>query len=108
MGENDFRAKTASIFISAAAYIRRYGWQQKGMGIYGQSRCSMGALASAQPGKWDEPVSELAFSALSQELHGISLTQFNHQVCDGESVAQLYERVAAKLIKNGHRLQSVN
>jgi hypothetical protein len=64
----------------------------------GKPRCSMGALASAYPRhKWSERLSRLMYAELYKELDGISLTEFNHQHQSGEKVAQLYERVAAKL-----------
>ena len=98
MSEKKLISNAAGIFLKAAAYIRQYGWQVEGMGTYGQPRCSMGALASAyQQQRWDKRLSQLMYQTLYKELHGISLTQFNHQYKDGEKVAQLYERVAAKL-----------
>src|SRR5947207_1596085 len=91
-------SQAAQIFLKAAAYIRKYGWQKEGMGKHGQPRCSMGALASAYPQpKWDEDLSDLVYRALYQELSGASLTQFNYQFERGEKVAQLYELVAEKL-----------
>ncbi|HEX5744564.1 MAG TPA: hypothetical protein VFX84_03910 [Candidatus Saccharimonadales bacterium] len=110
MNEVDLRAQGATIFLRAASYIRRYGWQEKGMGIYGQPRCSMGALASAQPGRWDSRLASLTYDTLKQELHGLSLTQFNHRTQSGEAVAKLYEQVAETLARTGPRphLQSVN
>jgi hypothetical protein len=35
----------ARIFLKAADYIRKYGWQKEGMGEYWAPRCSMGAFA---------------------------------------------------------------
>jgi len=97
MEKTGIKAQAAQIFLNAAAYIRIYGWQKTGMGLYGQPRCSMGALASAQGGKWDQDVSSLMYSKLHEELDGISLTQFNYRYNDGEKVARLFESVAAKL-----------
>jgi hypothetical protein len=97
MNERESRLQAASIFRRAAAYIRRYGWQERGMSRHGQPRCSMGALESAQPGKWDPGVSELMYSTLTEELRGLSLTQFNHRKRSGEAVARLYERAATSL-----------
>lgn len=92
------RPQAAVIFRRAAAYIRRYGWQEKGMGLHGQPRCSMGALASAHhTSKWNDHLSALMYSALKTELHGLSLTQFNHRTGSGEAVARLFERTAAHL-----------
>lgn len=110
MGETELRAQGATIFRKAAAYIRRYGWQEKGMGLYGQPRCSMGALASAQSGRWDPRLASLMYDTLKTELRGISLTQFNHRTQSGEAVAKLFERVADTLSGTAKRphLQSVN
>ncbi|HYH36205.1 MAG TPA: hypothetical protein VD706_01765, partial [Candidatus Saccharimonadales bacterium] len=91
------RTQAARIFLDAAAYIHAYGWRRSGMGIHGQPRCSMGALASAHPHQtWDEALSVLMYEKLKEELDGISLTQFNHRY-GGEAVARLFERLAAKL-----------
>jgi hypothetical protein len=98
MSENSIRVQAAMIFLRAASYIRTYGWQKTGMGLYGQPRCSMGALASAShEQKWDEDLSSLMYSELREQLDGISLTQFNYRHNDGEKVARLFESVAAKL-----------
>jgi hypothetical protein len=97
MNDYGVQEQAATIFIKAAQYIREYGWQVEGMSIDGQPRCSMGALASARPGRWDEDLAELMYSTLYDELNGISLTQFNHKYKSGEKVARLYERVATKL-----------
>jgi len=97
MKETRLRVQAAGIFLKAAAYIRTYGWQRSGMGLYGQPRCSMGALASAHiERKWDGELSDLMYKELREELHGISLTQFNYRH-DGEQVARLFERVARRL-----------
>jgi len=91
------RLQAARIFLDAAAYIHAYGWRRAGMGVYGQPRCSMGALASAHPHQtWDSELSALMYQKLNEELDGISLTQFNHRY-GGEAVARLFERAAAKL-----------
>lgn len=90
--------KASAIFLKAAVYIRQYGWQEEGMSCHGQPRCSMGALASAYPvRKWDKNLAALIYEALYKELNGISLTQFNHKVKDGDKVARLFEKVAANL-----------
>ncbi len=96
MKDTGSRTRAADILLRAAAYIRQYGWQKTGMGLYGQPRCSMGALASAQGGKWDQDVSSLMYSELREELDGISLTQFNYSH-DGEQVARLFEDIAFRL-----------
>lgn len=98
----------ARIFMDAAAYIRTYGWQKTGMGIYGQPRCSMGALASAHSEqKWDQDLSALMYRELKAELRGLSLTQFNYRYEDGEKVALLFETVAAKLLRTEVRHQAI-
>lgn len=98
MSEVEVRTQAAATFRKAAAYIRRHGWQEKGMSLHGQPRCSMGALASAHPEPaWDSQMAGLMYDTLKEELRGLSLTQFNHRVRSGEPVARLYERVAAKL-----------
>jgi hypothetical protein len=103
MSEQGLRKQAARIFLRAADYIRQYGWQEEGMGEYGRPRCSVGALDSAKPrGEWDPKVSELAYKTLNQELKGLSLTQYNHKVHDGEKVARLFERTARKLNKQVH------
>lgn len=98
MKEAGVRAQAAQIFLNAAAYIRSYGWQKTGMGLYGQPRCSMGALASAHyEQEWNQNLSALMYRELGKELNGISLTQFNYRHNDGETVARLFESVAIKL-----------
>jgi len=88
----------ANIFLKAAGYIRKYGWQKSGMSVHGKPRCSMGALASAyQKEKWDDDLAYLMYKSLYDELDGISLTQFNEQVRSVLEVALLFERVASKL-----------
>ncbi len=107
MSEREIRVQTAVILRKAAVYIRTYGWQEEGMGQHGQPRCSMGALDSALPrGSWSARVAILMYHSLNRELHGLSLTQFNHRMQNGEAVARLYERTANKLAQPGH-LQSV-
>lgn len=102
MSEVEVKKEAANIFLKAANYIRKYGWQEKGMGEYGKPRCSMGALASANPKpKWDKDMASLMYKALYKELKGMSLTQFNHKYKNGEKVARLYEQVAKSL--NGNR-----
>ena len=89
----------AEIFQRAASYIRTYGWQVSGMSEDGKPRCSMGALESASPTvKWDEQLSSLMYNTLYHELGGETLTEFNHRVQNGESVAKLFEHVAHVLL----------
>jgi hypothetical protein len=99
MEEDDVVAlRAADIFIKAASYIRRYGWQVTGMSQHGKPRCSMGALASACSDKvWDKHLSQVMYQVLYDELGGIGLTEFNYKHHDGEKVAQLFERVAMRL-----------
>lgn len=102
MANNKTALQAAQIFLKAAAYIRKYGWQEEGMGEYGQPRCSMGALDSACPrGDWDHNVANLMYQSLNDELKGESLTAFNHKFQSGEKVSELYERVARKLTYAG-------
>lgn len=96
---NNIRIKVAKIFLAAAKYIRQYGWQVSGMGTHGGPRCSMGALASANPEpRWDKELAVLMYRILYQKLKGESLTQFNKRVKNGESVAVLFEQVACSLL----------
>ena len=100
MNESVARELAADIFRKAATYIRTYGWQVSGMSEHGKPRCSMGALASVGPvGEWDEGLAELMYRELYDELGGIGLTEFNHRYKNGEMVAQLFERVAARLLQ---------
>jgi hypothetical protein len=102
MRRSQIQSQAAELFLKAAAYIRQYGWQEEGMGEYGQPRCSMGALDSACPrGEWQPEVAEVMFEELNHELHGMSLTQYNHKFHDGEKVAQLYEQAAQDLKRGG-------
>jgi hypothetical protein len=95
---DELRDQASQIFLSAAKYIRVYGWQVNGMGDHGKARCSMGALASANlEKKWDKSLAELMYAALYSELNGLSLTQFNYKYKDGEKVAQLFERTATSM-----------
>lgn len=90
--------EAAAILFRAAEYIREYGWQVEGMASHGLPRCSMGALASAQPAtKWDPRIAKLMYDTLYDELDGISLTTFNHLHQDGEKVIELFETVARRL-----------
>lgn len=99
MSDGEARWQAAVIFQKAADYIRTFGWQAEGMSIYGQPRCSMGALASAYPKeKWDKNLAKLMYDALYTELNGISLTQFNYLHKDGNKVSQLFEKTANKLL----------
>jgi hypothetical protein len=98
MREWKMESQAARIFLRAAAYIRKYGWQKEGMSKHGQPRCSMGALASAHPQEeWDKNLAGLMYETLYEELAGMSLTQYNHEFKSGEKVARLYERTAKKL-----------
>lgn len=94
--------EAANIFRQAAVYIRRYGWQKEGMGQDGLPRCSMGAIESAGPPRteWDPQMSKLMYDSLYEQLEGLSLTRFNSKHQNGEAVAQLYEKVAARLEGN--------
>jgi len=94
------RNEATEIFLNAARYIRQYGWQEKGMSVDGQPRCSMGALASAHPkSKWNKKLASLMYQALYEELNGKTLTQFNYKFKDGNKVANLYEQVARSLTR---------
>jgi hypothetical protein len=100
MTERELRNKAANIFLNAANYIRKHGWQVSGMSKDGLPRCSMGALASASTEqKWDSKLSDLMYKTLYDELNGLSLTQFNYKHKNGEKVAQLFERTATSLVK---------
>lgn len=69
------------------------------MGVNRKPRCSIGALASANPEpKWNKELALLMYNALYKELSGQTLTQFNKSINDGEKVALLFERVAHSLI----------
>lgn len=96
---NNIRIKAAKIFLAAANYIRQYGWQVSDMGTHGGPRCSMGALASANPeAKWDKKLAALMYRTLYYELQEGTLTEFNKRVNNGESVARLFEQVARSLL----------
>lgn len=98
MKNQQIKAEAARIFQRAAAYIRKYGWQEEGMGAEGQPRCSMGALASAHSKQeWNSQLSKTMYETLYSELAGLSLTQYNHKFRNGEKVARLYEQVAERL-----------
>jgi hypothetical protein len=100
MTEQSARAKAAEIFLSAASYIKSYGWQTEGMSENGKPRCSMGALASAYPKeKWESNISSIMYETLYKELNGISLTEFNHRVNSGIEVSKLFEQTALSLSK---------
>lgn len=86
-----------AVFLRAANYIRKNGWQVKGMGKNGGPRCSMGALASAKRGKWDKNLAKLMYEQLYKELNGITLTEFNYLHKSGEEVARLFEATAKSL-----------
>ena len=93
------RRQAAKLFLNAASYIQKYGWQKKGMGVHGQPRCSMGALASANAqSRWGKNLASLMYKALYEELDGMTLTQFNYKFNDGNKVAHLYKQVARSLL----------
>jgi hypothetical protein len=90
--------QAADIFVKAAQYIRRYGWQETGMSSHGAPRCSMGALESASPNKlWNNQLAKLMYDSLYKELRGINLTEFNHQAKSGLEVARLFENTAKSI-----------
>jgi hypothetical protein len=100
MVEESTRVKAATIFRKAAAYIRKYGWQEEGMSEDGKPRCSMGALASAYPKEtWEKDLSSLMYDSLNSELHGLTLTEFNHKANNGGVVAKLFDRTATTIAK---------
>ncbi len=93
----------STIFRKAATYIRKYGWQVSGMSQDGKPRCSMGALESASKGVvWNKSLGSLMYQTLYKELNGETLTEFNHRVRNGESVAELFEKVAILLENNSY------
>jgi hypothetical protein len=99
MSERELRKQAAQIFLNAAVYIRKYGWQVSGMSKHGSPRCSVGALESAySKPKWDKELASLMYDTLYRELKGVSLTQFNYKYKNGEKVAQLYEQTATSLV----------
>ena len=101
MKSDQITIQAAKIFFSAADYIRQYGWRTSGMSTHGKPRCSMGALASAYPkSTWDIGLATTMHEALKGQLEGMTLTQFNYKFNDGNTVAQLYERTAAVLMKS--------
>ena len=98
MSDPKLRSQASSIFLKAAEYIRKYGWQVSGMSEDGKPRCSMGALESVHPvAKWDRRLASLMYQTLYKQLNGISLTQFNYQFRSGEKVAELFENTARSL-----------
>lgn len=100
MSERELKKQAAEIFISAAGYIRNYGWQVSGMSKHGKPRCSMGALQSSyKKSRWEDELSALMYNTLYKELNGLSLTQFNYKHQSGEKVARLYEQAALSLVK---------
>lgn len=100
MVEERTRVKAARIFRNAAAYIRKYGWRVEDMSEDGKPRSTMGALASAYPKKtWEKDLSSIMYDSLNSELHGISLTEYNHKVRNGRAIAKLFERTASTLTK---------
>jgi hypothetical protein len=99
MSERELKQRAAQIFLNAAEYIHKYGWQVSGMSKNGKPRCSMGALESAHSKpRWDKELATLMHDTLYKELNGIPLTQFNYKYKNGEKVAQLYEQTAANLV----------
>lgn len=100
IAQKEITSEAAAIFLKAADYIRRYGWQEKGMSRHGLPRCSMGALESAcANSKLDKDVAELMYDTLYEELDGLTLTEFNRQAIDGRrEVPLLFDRVAASLL----------
>lgn len=101
MSEENLFKQASEIFRDAAAYIRTYGWQVTGTSKDKSPRCSMGALASAHKAQeWDSNLAELMYAELYKSLQGLSLTEFNYQYKNGEKVAQLFDKVAAKLENN--------
>lgn len=100
--------QAADIFLKTAAYIRKYGWQEKGMSEDKKPRCSMGALSSACQGRVLGPrVASLLYETLYEKLGGINLTQYNAQVKSGEEVAVLFEQTA-KLLQNNFNYHAKN
>jgi hypothetical protein len=98
MRRDEIQLDARKIFRTAAEYIRKYGWQVKGMGTYVQPRCSMDALTSAyREQRWDKTLSKLMYETLYKELNGMTLTQYNYKFKSGGKVARLYEMVAEKL-----------
>lgn len=92
------RRKASHIFLAAAQYIESIGWQEKGMGVHGGPRCSMGALASAHlDAIWDPQLSAIMYAALVRELQGISLTEFNRRARNGTDVARLLRSAARSI-----------
>ena len=90
--------EAAQIFLDAADYIEKYGWQKTEMSEHGKPRCSMSALTSVQPKVvFDCALSALMFEALYDELGGITLTEFNEQAKNGSEVALLFRKTATKL-----------
>ena len=101
MTGEELYTKAARIFNKAADYIRQYGWQESGMSEHGKARCSMGALQSAGEDKvWDKNLSALMYESLHDKLNGTSLTEFNAQHKNGESVAKLFEATASYLVND--------
>ncbi len=98
MSDREVTLQARNIFIRAAAYIRKYGWQVSGMSSHGNPRCSMGALESAgSKDCWDTRVAKLMYKELYEELSGLTLTEFNKKHQDGEKVAKLFEQTAKTL-----------
>lgn len=101
MSRAKLKAKAADIFLNAAQYIKKYGWQVSGMGEYAQPRCSMGALASAYPKKrWEPELAKLMYSQLYEQLNGISLTEFNYKYQDPSKVIALFTKTAKSLMND--------
>ncbi len=93
--------KASSIFLKAADYVRTYGWQVEGMAEHGQPRCSMGALASANPDPvWDKELSSVMYKTLYETLGDVSFSEFNRRVKTNEDVINLFEKMAKSVLKN--------
>jgi hypothetical protein len=97
--EQKLKSQAANIFRGAASYIRFNGWQVTGMGTDGKPRCSMGALESATKREvWNKRLASIMYETLYEELNGLTLTEFNYKHQSGERVAELFEKVADKLV----------
>jgi|SRR5579862_2057579 len=97
MKRQDVHTQATQVFLDAANYIRKYGWQEKGMGQFGKRRCSMGAIASVYPKKANPALPALMYETLYKELNGLNLTQYNHKFKNGDAVINLFERTALTL-----------
>ncbi len=92
------KRQAATIFMDAADYIKRYGWQVEGMGKHSEPRCSMGALASAYPAKkWEPELAQLMYQELQKSLKGMPLTEYNFAYQDPSKVIELFTNTAKAL-----------